>query len=83
LRSGLAQLSDAFPRANPLTRFVRSKLFIDNGQLFADPAGMDKSNVVISLAQTESFAVLPGKKNGFKKGDLVECYFLLMMTKIR
>jgi molybdopterin molybdotransferase len=76
LRSDLAQLAVDFPRANPLTRFVRCKIFIENGQLFVEPAGMDKSNVVLSLALTDSFAVLPGKESGFKKGDQVQVLLL-------
>ncbi|MDF2858296.1 MAG: molybdenum cofactor synthesis protein [Neobacillus sp.] len=76
LRSGVAQLTTDFPRANPLTRFVRGKLCFENGRLLVDPAGMDKSNVVMSLAHTDSLAVLPGRERGFKKGDEVQVLLL-------
>lgn len=76
LRAGAAQLNDDFPRANPLTRFVRSKLYFENGKLLVDPAGIDKSNVVMSLAHTDSLAVLPGGKRGFQKGDQVQVLLL-------
>lgn len=76
LRSGVAQLTVDFPRANPLTRFVRSKLYFENSKFLVEPVGMDKSNVVMSLAHTDSFAVLPGRESGFKKGDEVQVLFL-------
>jgi len=76
LRASVAQLNVDFPKANPLTRFVRSKLYFENGKLLVDPAGLDKSNVVMSLAHTDSLAVLPGGKRGFQKGDQVQVLLL-------
>lgn len=76
LRSEIAQLNVDFPRANPFTRFVRSKMYFENGKLLVDPAGLDKSNVVMSLAHSDSLAVLPGGKRGFQKGDQVQVLFL-------
>jgi molybdopterin molybdotransferase len=76
LRSSVAKLTVDFPRPNPLTRFIRSKLYFENGKLLVEPAGMDKSNVVMSLAHTDSFAVLPGRESGFKKGDQVQVLLL-------
>lgn len=76
LRTTIAQLNADFPRANPLTRFVRSKLSFENGKLLVSPAGMDKSNVVMSLAHTDSFAILPGGKQGFQKGEQVQVMLL-------
>lgn len=76
LRAGVAQLNVDFPRANPLTRFVRSKLYFENGKLLVDPAGIDKSNVVMSLAHTDSLTVLPGGERGFQKGDQVQVLLL-------
>jgi len=76
LRAGVARLNVDFPRANPLTRFVRSKLLFENGELHVVPAGMDKSNVVMSLAHTDILAVLPGGEQGFQKGDQVQVLLL-------
>jgi molybdopterin molybdotransferase len=76
LKSVVAQLTDDFTRANPITRFIRSKLYFKNEQFFVEPAGMDKSNVVMSLAHTDSFAVLPGRQSGFKKGEQVQVLLL-------
>ncbi|MFK9094416.1 gephyrin-like molybdotransferase Glp [Bacillus salipaludis] len=72
LREEVAQLNVDFPRANPLTRFVRSKMYFENGKLLVEPAGIDKSNVVMSLAHTDSLAVLPGRERGFQKGDQIQ-----------
>ncbi len=76
LRAGVALLNVDFPRANPLTRFVRSKLYFENGKLLVEPAGLDKSNVVMSLAHTDSLAVLPGGERGFQKGNQVQVILL-------
>ena len=71
-----AKLHVDFSRANPLMRFIRSKLSFANGELLVEPAGMDKSNVVMSLAHTDSLAILPGGTRGFQKGDLVKVLLL-------
>lgn len=76
LKSVMAQLTADFPRANPLTRFIRSKLYFSHDKFLVEPAGMDKSNVVMSLANTDSLAILPGREVGFKKGDQVEVLLL-------
>ncbi len=76
LRAGVAQLNGDFPKANSFTRFVRSKLYFENGKLFVDPVGLEKSNAVISLAHTDSLAVLPGGELGFQKGDQVQVLLL-------
>lgn len=71
-----AKLSCDFPKVNPFTRFVRSKLFIENGELIAGPVGVDKSNVVLSLSKTDSLMVLPGSTRSFQKGDWVTALVL-------
>ncbi|WP_251552143.1 gephyrin-like molybdotransferase Glp [Neobacillus muris] len=76
LKAGIAKFAVDFPKANPLTRFIRSKLYVENGELIAEPAGMDKSNAVLSLALTDSLAVLPGGNSSFKRGDRVQVLFL-------
>lgn len=75
-----ATLASDFPKANPFTRFVRSKLSYDHGRVFVTPTGIDKSAVVTSLATTNCFMVLPGGSRGYKKGDLVDV--LLLETNV-
>ncbi|MYL34772.1 molybdopterin molybdenumtransferase MoeA [Pontibacillus yanchengensis] len=71
-----AYLTTDFPKPNPFTRFVRSRVFFKDGQLWIEPAGPDKSAVVTSLIETNAFMMLPGGTRGFKKGDRVEVIFL-------
>jgi molybdopterin molybdotransferase len=65
------KLACDIPKANPFTRFVRGKLFFENGMISARPVGMDKSNVVLSLAKTDTLIVLPGSTRSFQKGEKV------------
>jgi molybdopterin molybdotransferase len=76
LRIESAKLSVDFPKVNPFTRFIRSRLFFEDGEVVAGPVGMDKSNIVLSLAKTDSFIILPGSTRGYLKGDWVKVLML-------
>ncbi|SFB35239.1 molybdopterin molybdochelatase [Lentibacillus halodurans] len=76
LRRIKAKLADDFPKPNPFTRFVRSYVTYENGQVYTNLAGIDKSNVVTSLAYSTSLMVLPGGTRGFKTGDEAEVLLL-------
>ena len=77
LRQGKAFLQADFPKPNPFSRFVRSKVvYGEDGNLYVQPVGLDKSGVVTSLAWSDCFMVLPGGTRGFEKGDLVDVLFL-------
>ena len=69
-------LGENFTKANPFTRFVRSRAYLEGGQLMAVPSGKDKSNIVMSLASANSFAILPGGTRGYQKGDEVDILLL-------
>ncbi|SDQ65580.1 molybdopterin molybdotransferase MoeA [Virgibacillus salinus] len=71
-----ATLADDFPKPNPFTRFVRNYITYENGKISARLAGVDKSNVVTSLAHTTGLMMLPGGTRGFKSGDEVEVLLL-------
>ena len=71
-----AILNSDFTKANPFTRFVRSKLVFNEGRLFVEPSGLDKSNVVTSLVDCDSLIILPGGTRGFTKGDEVDVLLL-------
>ncbi|RKD21866.1 molybdopterin molybdenumtransferase [Ammoniphilus oxalaticus] len=71
-----AILAEDFPKVNPFTRFVRSKIFYEDSQLYVAPSGADKSNIVSSLALCNSFIVLPGGTRGFAIGDIVDVLLL-------
>lgn len=76
LRREKAILTVDFPKANPFTRFVRSKLSVSEGKLIVSPSGLDKSNIVMSLAGANSLTILPGGTRGFKDGDIVDVLLL-------
>lgn len=76
LRKEKAVLEVDFPKANPFTRFVRSAVTIKNGALVAAPSGLDKSNIVMSLAGANSLMILPGGTRGYESGTEVEVLLL-------
>lgn len=69
-------LKSDFPKPNPFVRFIRSKMSIEDGRIYAEPVGLDKSGVVTSLANSDALVVLPGGTRGFKKGDAVDVLLL-------
>lgn len=76
LRKTTATLQADFPKPNPFNRFVRSKLGYNNGSIFVEPVGLDKPNVVTSIAWSDCLMVLPGGTRGYKTGDLVDILLL-------
>ena len=76
LRKEKAILDVDFLKANPFTRFVRSAATISDGKLIASPSGLDKSNIVMSLAGANSLMILPGGTRGFEAGSEVEVLLL-------
>jgi molybdopterin molybdotransferase len=76
LRKEQAILEVDFPKANPFMRFVRSYAYLENGQMKVAPSGLDKSNIVMSLAGANSLMILPGGTRGFMKGTKVEVLLL-------
>lgn len=71
-----AVLDNDFPKLNPFTRFVRSQLHPTREGLAVSSTGLDKSNVVTSLAFADSLMVLPGGARGFQSGDTVDVLML-------
>lgn len=76
LRKEKAILAADFPKANPFTRFVRSTLTIRDGKLVVSPSGLDKSNIVTSLATANSLTILPGGTRGYQSGTEVDVLML-------
>ncbi|MEK4822991.1 gephyrin-like molybdotransferase Glp [Niallia sp. FSL W8-0951] len=67
-----AVLKENFPDANSFTRLIRSKVSIVNGKIETRTSGMDKSNIVSSLASANGLTILPGGESGYKCGDIVK-----------
>jgi molybdopterin molybdotransferase len=71
-----ATLDANYPKPNPFTRFVRSKVSFQDGNLLIAPSGFDKSNAVSSLATADALMILPGGTRGFEKGMRVDALLL-------
>lgn len=76
LQKERAILGADFLKANPFTRFVRSKVAFEDGKLTGIPVGLDKSGVVSSLAFSNALLILPGGTRGYKQGMEVEALLL-------
>ncbi len=76
LQKEQAKLMEDFPKPNPFTRFVRSRLSISDGRLQVRPTGLDKSGVVTSLADANALLMLPGGTRGFQQNDEVDVLLL-------
>lgn len=76
LKKEIAILGTDFPKANPFDRFVRGHLTYQDGRMVATPVGLDKSNVVTSLADANILIRLPGGTRGYEKGMEVSVILL-------
>ncbi|WNS76841.1 molybdopterin molybdotransferase MoeA [Bacillus sp. DTU_2020_1000418_1_SI_GHA_SEK_038] len=76
LRKENAELTVEFAKANPFTRLVRSTVTVKDGKLLVFPSGVDKSNIVMSLAGANSLMILPGGTRGFQAGSEVDVLLL-------
>lgn len=72
LAKAKAVLSKDFPKPNPFTRLVRSKVEYTGKGIYVSPTGLDKSSSVTSIAEADAFIVLPGGTRGFMSGDEVD-----------
>lgn len=76
LEKDQAILNKDFPKPNPFTRFVRCRIERSNGEFHVTPVGLDKSNVVTSLAEANALTVLPGGTRGYESGMKVDVLLL-------
>ncbi|MBB6450092.1 molybdopterin molybdotransferase [Geomicrobium halophilum] len=76
LRKTKAVLGMDFPKPNPFTRLVRASLDDADGHFVVEPAGLDKSGSVTSIAGADVLIVLPGGTRGYEKGMSVDILML-------
>lgn len=76
LKKIVAKLGADFPKPNPFTRLVRSKIGYEGSAVTITPSGLDKSNVVTSIVDANALMILPGGTRGFKQGTEVEALLL-------
>lgn len=77
LQAAPAILGEDFSTGNAFTRFFRSTVSRkDDGLLHTVPSGVDKSNIVTSLAFANALTILPNNPTGYKKGEKVDVLLL-------
>ncbi|MBW4080481.1 gephyrin-like molybdotransferase Glp [Paenibacillus sp. S150] len=67
-----AVLGADYSRVNNYTRFVRSRLGIQEGRLYAYPAAIDESSVMVTIKDSDCLLVIPPGKRGMSAGDSVK-----------
>ena len=65
-------LGTDYSRVNNFTRFVRGKLEVRNGQVFAIPAKVDESGVMVTIKDSDCLIIIPPEMEGLQAGDSVE-----------
>ncbi|WP_080872868.1 gephyrin-like molybdotransferase Glp [Oceanobacillus timonensis] len=76
IQKATARLDADLLKPNPFDRFVRGHIRYQHGQLVATPVGLDKSNVVSSLAEANILIQLPGGTSGYEAGRNVSVLLL-------
>lgn len=76
LQKERAILGEDFLTGNAFTRFFRSSVKRMDGKLITFPSGVDKSNMVSSLAFANALTMLPPNKEGYAKGAEVDVLLL-------
>ncbi|KHL95132.1 molybdenum cofactor biosynthesis protein MoeA [Paenibacillus sp. IHB B 3415] len=66
-----AALGVDYKRVNPFTRYVRARLVIREGVLYAHPAGVDESSVMVTIKDSDCLIVIPPDSGQMTSGDKV------------
>ncbi len=76
-------LKNNFIKKFNFTRFVKSRInTTKNGKLEVEILKGQESYKIRSLIKSNTWALLPSGKSKFKKGDILDCYFLNHVNKI-
>ncbi|MCE3201266.1 molybdopterin molybdotransferase MoeA [Paenibacillus sonchi] len=67
-----AVLGADYNKVNNYTRFVRARLEIHEGQLYAYPAAIDESSVLVTIKDSDCLIVIPPEERGITAGDSVK-----------
>ncbi|MGN7760127.1 molybdopterin molybdotransferase MoeA [Paenibacillus sp. 22594] len=67
-----AVLGAEYSKVNNYTRFVRSRLEIHEGRLYAFPANIDESSVMVTIKDSDCLIVIPPEERGLSAGDSVK-----------
>ncbi|CAL28667.1 molybdopterin molybdotransferase MoeA [Staphylococcus carnosus] len=67
-----ATLMEDFKKANPFTRFIRSKATLNGMEATVVPSGFNKSGAVVAIAHSNAMVMLPSGTRGFHAGNTVD-----------
>lgn len=71
-----AVLSHDVGKPNPFTRLVRSRVFFQETKVCVEFVGIDKSNILTSIALANALCILPEGTRGYQNQDQVEVLLL-------
>ncbi|MGG6311114.1 molybdopterin molybdotransferase MoeA [Paenibacillus macerans] len=66
-----AELGRPYGKINNFTRFVRGRLEVREGKLYAYPAELDESGVMITIKDSDALIVIPPANEGKEAGESV------------
>jgi molybdopterin molybdotransferase len=61
-----------YTKVNNYTRFVRARLEIRDGSIYAYPAGIDESSVMVTIKDSDCLIIVPPEARGLAAGDQVK-----------
>lgn len=71
-----ARLMEPHAKADAYTRFVRSRLTPENGEVWVRPTGSDQSSLMVTMLGADCLAVIPPLKEPLQRGDWVNAIML-------
>ncbi|SET98470.1 molybdopterin molybdotransferase [Salinibacillus kushneri] len=66
-----AYLKVNYTKVNAFPRFLRGYYEVKDGELWAQPVGLDQSSALLSMKDTNALIVIPPTKTGMKAGEKV------------
>ncbi|MDO7904874.1 molybdopterin molybdotransferase MoeA [Paenibacillus sp. JX-17] len=72
LETWTATLRQDFNKVNNFTRFVRSRLEIEDGRVWVTPAAIDESSVMVSIKDSDCLMIVPPEQKGLQAGTQVQ-----------
>lgn len=71
-----AHLGVSFPKVNAYRRYIRGCTRIENGRVYVDPTGDDKSSLMKTIVGADCLIEIPATKTGIEAGELVTAWRL-------
>ncbi|MNJ67285.1 Molybdopterin molybdenumtransferase [compost metagenome] len=66
-----AELGVSYNKVNNFTRFVRGRLDFSEGKVYAYPASLDESSVMITIKDSDILIVIPPTNTTVEAGEIV------------